>query len=143
MGKTGWTRLNGDCSKSVRAKRRGPQVIGSVKGNVMGTNKNLRGLILGAVILLGAACASSPTNRIESQLIKLGIPQGQASCLSGELNENLDRDQLSSVANLLDGVNASDSPGQTLDVLLSIDDPLAAASIASAGISCALEQAFG
>jgi|GEM_PF-5835056 len=87
-----------------------------------------------------ASCASSPQGRIESRLINIGVDSANAECLASELNTKLDRQELNSVADFLDGLDRSDSPGEAIDALLSIDDPRAAAGVARAGISCALEQ---
>ena len=98
---------------------------------------------LGAAFMLlafAAACASSPRGRIESRLINIGVDPDNAECLASELYTKLDRRELNAVADFLDGLDRSDTPGEAIDALLSIDDPRAAAGVARAGISCALEQ---
>jgi len=93
------------------------------------------------LLIFATACASaSPRGRIESRLLKVGVDGDTANCLASEMSDKLDREELNAVADFLDGIERSDSPGQALDALLAIDDPSAAAGVARAGISCALEQ---
>jgi hypothetical protein len=96
-------------------------------------------ILLGASMMLAsAACVTmSPASRIEKQLKSLGVGDQRAECLAGELDDNLDRRDLKDVADFLEGLNRAQGPGQALDALLRIDNPRAAAAIASAGIVCA------
>lgn len=103
--------------------------------NLMGT-----GIL---VLALTAACATSPAGRIESRLLNIGIDAKNARCLANELDAKLDRSELTAVADFLDGLDRSDSPGEAIDALLSIDDPGAAAGVARAGFACALERFTG
>ena len=99
----------------------------------------MRNIVIAAgMILLVAACATlSPRIRIENRLQELGMSENRAECLASELDERLDRGDLESVAEFVGELNAASSAGQTLDALLSIDNPRAASAIARAGVSCA------
>ena len=95
-------------------------------------------VVTAGMILLVAACATlSPRIRIENRLQELGMSENRAECLASELDERLDRGDLESVAEFVGELNAASSAGQTLDALLSIDNPRAASAIARAGVSCA------
>lgn len=100
---------------------------------------NTKFLLPVAIACIAGGCATmSPASRIESQFVSLGISKPRATCLSEELDRHLDRKDLNDVADFLEGLNRAQSPGGALDALLRIDNPQAAAAIASAGISCAL-----
>lgn len=91
-----------------------------------------------AVILFASACATiSPRVRIENRLQELGVSENRSECLASELDERLDRSDLESVATFVGELNEATSAGETLDALLSIDNPRAASAIARAGLSCA------
>ncbi len=90
------------------------------------------------ILSSAAACASGPRARLEGQLVKAGVDVATAECLAFELNERLDREEVNSISTFLDGLDRSQSPGDALDALLSIDDPRAAAGVARAGVTCAL-----
>ncbi|MFQ5564431.1 MAG: hypothetical protein ACE5FO_12790 [Parvularculaceae bacterium] len=91
-----------------------------------------------AMIFLAAACATvSPRSRVQGNLEELGVSPNRAKCLAGELDDRLDRKDLAHVAEFLDNMNRASSAGETLDALLTIDNPRAAAAVASAGIACA------
>lgn len=102
-------------------------------------NRRAVEIMLGAAMMLAsAACVTmSPASRIEKQLKSLGVADARAECLSEELDRNLDSRDLKDVADFLEGLNRAQGPGQALDALLRIDNPRAAAAIASAGIVCA------
>jgi hypothetical protein len=96
-------------------------------------------LIAAACLCAVAACATmSPASRVKSQLIALGVSEPRAECLAGELKDHLDKSDLNDVANFLEDLNRAQTPGNALDALLKIENPRAAAAIASAGITCAL-----
>ena len=69
--------------------------------------------------------------------MEFGLSHDRASCLASDLDERLDRSDLKDVANFVGELNEAASPGQSLDALLSIENPRAATAIARAGISCA------
>lgn len=93
------------------------------------------------LLMVATACASAGSRGgIEQRLVKVGVDANTADCLAGELVDKLDRQELNAVSDFLDGLDRSETPGAALDALLSIDDPSAAAGVARAGISCALEQ---
>ena len=95
-------------------------------------------VVTAGMMLLVAACATlSPRIRIENRLQELGMSENRAECLASELDERLDRGDLESVAEFVGELNAASSAGETLDALLSIDNPRAASAIARAGVSCA------
>lgn len=95
-------------------------------------------LLCAAMMFASAACVTmSSASRIEKQLKSLGVAEQRAECLSEELDRNLDSRDLKDVADFLEGLNRAQGPGQALDALLRIDNPRAAAAIASAGIVCA------
>ena len=88
--------------------------------------------------LMMTACATiSPHARIENRLIEFGFSEERADCLAEELDDRLDRSDLEAVADFIGDLNAASSPGETLDALIGIDNPRAAAAIARAGIACA------
>ncbi|MEL7489232.1 MAG: hypothetical protein AAGJ73_00820 [Pseudomonadota bacterium] len=102
--------------------------------------KPLKAAGIGLLIFASACATAGPRGRIEQRLVKVGVDASTAGCLASEMADKLDRRELNAVADFLDGLDRSDTPGQALDALLSIDDPSAAAGVARAGISCALEQ---
>lgn len=84
------------------------------------------------------ACGSiSPRKQVENRFVEFGLSHDRASCLAGDLDERLDRSDLKDVANFVGELNEAASPGQSLDALLSIENPRAASAIARAGIACA------
>lgn len=99
---------------------------------------NATRLFAAACLCAAAACATmSPAARVKSQLVALGVSEPRAECLAGELKDRLDKSDLDDVANFLEDLNRAQTPGNTLDALLKIDNPRAAAAIASAGLACA------
>lgn len=103
------------------------------------------GVVLSAGVLapglLLAACATlSPAARVEKQLVGLGVSKERADCLADELDDHLGRGDLKDVADFLDGLNRAQTPGRTLDALLSIDNPRAAGAVASAAVACAFSS---
>ena len=94
-------------------------------------------MVLGLTALTGACATLSPTSRIESELRSLGVSEPRAECLAEDLGDHLDRNDLKAVADFLTDLNQAGSAGGALDALLSIENPRAAAAIASAGITCA------
>lgn len=102
-------------------------------------NRGYKIAFVAASLAAGACATMSAASRIEKQLVALGISDPRAECLAEELRDNLDRGDLNDVADFLEGVNRAQSPGGALDALLRIDNPRAAAAIASAGIVCAFE----
>lgn len=95
--------------------------------------------ILAALVITGCATVS-PARRVEKQLISLGVSEARADCLADELDQDLDRGDLKDVADFLDDLNRAETPGGTLDALLRIENPRAAAAIAKAGIACAFNR---
>jgi len=93
--------------------------------------------ILGIVLLVGACATLSPRIRIENRLQELGLSESRSHCLASELDERLDRSDLEAVADFVGELNGATSAGETLDALLSIDNPRAASAIARASLSCA------
>lgn len=92
-------------------------------------------------VLLLAACATiSPRVRIEKRLVELGLSEQRSKCLASELDDRLDRSDLEDVADFVGELNAASTAGETLDALLSIDNPRAATAIARAGIACAFHS---
>lgn len=92
-----------------------------------------------AFIALGAACATiSPASRIQSRLMELGVPRSHAGCLADELDDRLDRSELSDVARFLDRVSRADSGDDVVGQLRRIDNPRVAAMVAASAIACAL-----
>jgi hypothetical protein len=86
-------------------------------------------------------CVTSPASRIESRLLALGVSEQGAECLAGELREELDRKELNAVADFLDRIDRADRRGSAIDALMRMDDPRVVATVAAAGISCALQRA--
>lgn len=99
---------------------------------------NVTRLIAVASLCAASACATiTPASRVKSQLISLGVSEPRAECLTGELKGRLERSDLNDVANFLEELNRAQTPGSALDALLKIDNPRAAAAVASAGVACA------
>ncbi len=94
-------------------------------------------VLLGTTLLVAACATLSPRGAIENRLQELGMSENRAECLASELDERLDRGDLEAVADFVGQLNAASSAGETLDALLSIDNPRAASAIARAGVSCA------
>lgn len=95
----------------------------------------------GLAALLLASCATvSPQMRIADRLFELGLSEQRADCLADALDERLDREDLSDVADFLGNLNAADSAGGALDAMLSIDNPRIATAIARASVSCAFNR---
>lgn len=92
-----------------------------------------------SLFFLLASCATSGPERLEQQLIAIGLPSERASCLTNELDDRLNRREINELSSFLDGVNRASTPGETLDALLSIDDPNTSKAVASAGIACAFQ----
>lgn len=99
----------------------------------------MKHLLPAMLLALTASCATSGAGRLEQQLISIGLSPDRAGCLTNELQERLDRREINEISSFLDGVNRASTPGETLDALLSIDDPNSSKAIASAGISCAFQ----
>lgn len=94
-------------------------------------------VLIGASLTIASCATISPHARIENRLIKFGFSEERADCLAEELDERLDRNDLEAVADFIGDLNEAASPGETLDALIGIDNPRAAAAIARAGIACA------
>ena len=93
--------------------------------------------ILFVSLLMVSSCASVPSARLESQLIELGLSDDRAFCLADELKARLDTRDYDSVTSFVTSLNDAQSPGEGIDALLSIDNPVAAQAIARAAFSCA------
>ena len=95
------------------------------------------GLVVSAVAIIGAGCATGAQSGVTSSLVRLGLSNDRAKCVARQMNDRLDRRDLRDVANFLGQLDGSRSPGNVLDTLLTIDNPRAASAFARAGISCA------
>ncbi|MEL6366038.1 MAG: hypothetical protein AAFR11_14475 [Pseudomonadota bacterium] len=95
-------------------------------------------LVIAAALAGGLAACASNTGAVKSELVALGVGDNRAACLADEFNERLDRDDMNDVAAFLKRLNDTDSPGNVLDVLLTIDNPRAAAVAPVVGASCAI-----
>lgn len=95
------------------------------------------GLVAGAITMLVAGCATGAQSGVASNLVRLGLSKERAKCVAREMNDRLDSRDLRDVSNFLSQLNGSQSPGNVLDTLLTIDNPRAATAFARAGISCA------
>ncbi len=93
--------------------------------------------ILSIAIISLTACVTGPRSGLQSELLRLGLSKDRSKCLAKEMDDRLDRSDLRDVSQFLDGLNQSESPGNVLDTLLTIDNPRAASAFARAGISCA------
>ena len=90
------------------------------------------------ILLLACACATvSPRMRIENRFVEFGLSEDKARCMGNELDDRLSRSDLRAVADFIGNINEAAAPGESLDALLSIDNPRAAGAIARAGIACA------
>lgn len=97
----------------------------------------MRFILLGT-FLLAAACATvSPRARIENRFMELGLSPERSECLADELDERLDRSDMNAVADFIGNLSEANSPGESLDALLSIDNSRAAGAIARAAVACA------
>ena len=94
-------------------------------------------LAAGIACICLTACVASPKSQIEERFVAFGLSAERAGCLATELDDRLENNDLQAVADFVDGLSAADSPGATLDTLLSIDNPRAASAVARAGLSCA------
>lgn len=85
-----------------------------------------------------AACATG--GHIEGQLKELGVSAQKADCVAGKLTDKLDRQDQKAVTSFLDDLIASNSPGNTLDALLRIENPRVAAVMTTASVTCAFSR---
>ena len=98
-----------------------------------------RFILLTSILAMTTSCASvAPRQSIEDQFVDFGFNRDRAACLADELQDRLDRDDLSDLADYISGLNSVDTPRQALDALLRIENPRAVAAIGPAGLSCAL-----
>lgn len=93
-------------------------------------------ICLGFAGVLGG-CATTSQVSLADRFVAFGLSAERSDCLAGELVDRLESDDVNAVVEFMDGLNSAGSAGETLDALLSIDNPAAASAIARAGISCA------
>ena len=103
----------------------------------MGVRTSLSALAIG---LVAGACATSPRASLVDSLVEIGLNRDNAVCLAGELDDRLERSELREVADFVGGLSAANSAGESLDALLSIDNPKIASSIASSSIACVFNR---
>jgi len=84
-----------------------------------------------------AGCITGPQASIRSDLVRLGLSSERAKCMAGEIGSRLSGEDIRDVAQFLGNLQGSQSAGNVLDTLLTIDNPRAAAVFTRAGISCA------
>jgi len=90
------------------------------------------------ILLITANCAANGgANRLKQQFLAIGLSPDRTTCLVEELDDRLDQQDIREISSFLDDINRSNSAGETLDALLSIDNPDVATAIAKSGISCA------
>lgn len=90
-----------------------------------------------AISIISACATVSPRAKLVDRFMEFGFSEDRAFCLADELDQRLDRDDLSDVAYYVDGLNNVDTAREALDALLRIDNPRAVAAIGAAGLSCA------
>lgn len=102
------------------------------------TLKRSRFLVHLASAALLAACATlSPRASIKDRLIDLGLSAERATCLSEELDERLEREDLADVDRFLGALEDAEGPGGVFGALGKIGNPRAAAAVAASGFACA------
>ena len=99
----------------------------------------MKKIMIAAALLIGAsACAS--TGAIEGQLVDLGVPKSRAECIADKMGEELDGSDLADVSRFLKELKDSNTAGNSLDALLNMDNPKAAAVAASATVQCTFSR---
>ncbi len=99
--------------------------------------RNLKTMAGVAACFVLVGCISNPKSSIRSDLVRLGLSSERAKCMAGEIDSRLSGEDTRDVAQFLGNLQGSQSAGNVLDALLTIDNPRAAAVFARAGISCA------
>lgn len=94
-------------------------------------------LILLALLLAVAACAT-PSKRISSKLIELGVPPREAECVGDRLQRRLSVGQLRRIGELTRGQGETLSVGRIAARLGESGDPELVSEVIGAGVSCAL-----
>jgi hypothetical protein len=95
------------------------------------------------LLLLISACATmSAANRLEQRFLSFGMEPRLASCLVGELDEDLSSREMKAVADFLDEFEDPEDrrPRAAFDAIMSMDNPDIVASLAAAGVSCAFRR---
>jgi len=83
-----------------------------------------------------AGCATSPKSSIRSDLQTLGLSERRAACIADEYARRLDDEGMRAVADFVAGLNASESAGNVLDVVLSVRNPSATATTLAVAAAC-------
>ncbi len=96
-------------------------------------------LIIGVIAIAGCATVS-PRKRIENRFVEFGLSERRAECMSNELDERLDRNDLKDVADFIGNLNNASTTGENIDALLGIGNARAAAAIAAAGLACTFDR---
>lgn len=98
----------------------------------------MRRSILAAALAAGlaAGCATVAKATLEDRFQAIGIPQGTAVCMVGELDERLSDDDLQDLARYTIGLARANSTAGAIRSLMQIDNPRAVTAIGASGISC-------
>lgn len=96
-----------------------------------------------AVCLLSAALlagCSSPRAKVVKELRQFGMAKPAAKCMGRELDDRLAKGDMKDLARFLDSANngRNTRPGQVLDAITDMDDPVITRAAMKAGLSCTL-----
>lgn len=91
-----------------------------------------------AIVAIGltGACATVATATLENRFQALGLPQGTASCMATDLNENLSRDDIVDLTQYTFSLSRADSASAVISALMGIDNPRAVTAVGQAGFTC-------
>lgn len=83
-----------------------------------------------------SACSTVATATIENRLVNIGLSEQRAGCMADELDARLDDDDMTKLARHTINLSRSDTPGEALDALASIDDFGIARAVVASGTAC-------
>ncbi|MEO0399582.1 MAG: hypothetical protein AAF224_09215 [Pseudomonadota bacterium] len=98
----------------------------------------VRNAIIGMGLLgvCAAGCATAARVTLEDRFQAIGIPQDTAVCMVNDLDQELDTNDLTDLAQYTLRISRASSTSAALGELLKIDNPRAVAAIGKAGFSC-------
>lgn len=93
--------------------------------------------LLSATLLAGC---SSPKAKVVKELRQFGIAKPVAKCMGHELDDRLTKHHMKDLARFLDRANDGHDarPGQVLDAIRHMDNPVIVKAATRSGLSCTL-----
>ncbi len=92
--------------------------------------------ILSITLTLLASCTTIASATLDNRLQAIGLPPETASCMAGDLEQNLSQDDLIDLTRYTFSVASASGPVEIVRSLMEIDNPRAVTAIGNAGISC-------